>query len=212
MPQSLCLTLAPVLAVLAILANTASSRHVQSLCDRLHPQDLPQECICSEPEHLHALVQCIKPFNGTFFNDTIGITFDLDICNALSSRISLDVTERNHNIDFPVEAIRAGEEKNIPIPGLSLIVPHLGSVGVDVTVLISGNPDWLKLKVGLNACLQVHHHEICGSNIPGLRTELPWYILNGQYSFGDVCESSSTDTKIGHLRGIGYDDNIVKLE
>ena len=122
---------------------------------------------------------------------------DLDVCNDLGSTISLDVLERNHNIDFPIEAIRAGEEKNVPIPGLSIIVPYLGSFGVDVTVVIAGNPDKLRLKVGLNACLQVHNRDICASKIPGLSSEFPWYILKDDYSFGDICNSTMADVKTG---------------
>ena len=137
------------------------------------------------------MVECIKPFNSTYFNDTIGMKLDLDICNDEGSSITLDVTERNHNIDFPISAVRAGEEENIPIPGLSIIVPGLGSLGVDATVLITGNPDFLTLQVGLNACLSTDHKEICASSIPGLSNVLPWYVLKGTYSFGDVCSSSS---------------------
>ena len=119
---------------------------------------------------------------------------DLDVCNDLGSSVSLDVTERNHDIDYPISAIRAGEEKNIPIPGLSVIVPYLGSLGVDVTVVIAGNPDKLNLKVGLNACSSVHNREICISNLPGLSSEFPWYILEGEYSFGDVCSAGRVKT------------------
>lgn len=188
MVRSLCLCLI-ILASATVLGN-ASAIGVSSLCDRLHPEELPEECICNELEHLRVLVQCVKPFEGEYFNDTIGIELDLDVCNDLGSTISLDVMEGNHNIHFPIEAIHAGEEKNIPIPGLSMIVPYLGSFGIDVAVVIAGNPDRLRLKVGLNACLQVHTSEVCASNVPGLNSEFPWYILKGDYSFGDICHST----------------------
>ena len=87
------------------------------------------------------------------------------------------MTKRNHNIDFPV-----------PISGLSIIVSYLGSFGVDVTVLISGSPDQLKLKVGLNAFLRVHHMNIWYSKLPCLSSE--FHILKGKYSFGDICNST----------------------
>lgn len=171
-----------------------SEKKKKSLCDRLHPKELPRECICREAGNLHVVVDCIKPFNSTFFNDTIGMSMDIDICNESGSSVTLDVTEKNHNIDFPIEAIRAGEEKNIPIPGLSIIVPPIGSFGVDATVLIAGNPDHLTLKVGLNACLSAgHHREICASSIPGLNTILPFYFINGTYSFGHVCDAGGVD-------------------
>eukprot|EP00584_Thalassiosira_punctigera_P017645 CAMPEP_0172555072 /NCGR_PEP_ID=MMETSP1067-20121228/57837_1 /TAXON_ID=265564 ORGANISM="Thalassiosira punctigera, Strain Tpunct2005C2" /NCGR_SAMPLE_ID=MMETSP1067 /ASSEMBLY_ACC=CAM_ASM_000444 /LENGTH=192 /DNA_ID=CAMNT_0013343577 /DNA_START=76 /DNA_END=654 /DNA_ORIENTATION=+ len=185
MVRSLCLTF----LAAAILGNAATTAGLDSLCNRMHPENLPDECICSELENLHVLVQCVKSFNGAFFDDTLGIELNLDVCNDLGSTISLDVTELNHNIDHAISAIRAGEEKNIPIPGLSVILPHLGSFGVDTTVVIAGNPDRLRLKVGLNACSQVHHKEICLSDIPGLTSEFPWYILEDDYSFGDICNS-----------------------
>jgi hypothetical protein len=182
----------------ATTRNSASKKK-KSLCDRLHPEELPQECICREAGNLHVVVDCIKPFNSTFFNDTIGMSMDIDICNESGSSVTVDVTEKNHHIDFPIEAIRAGEEKNIPIPGLSIIVPAIGSFGVDATVLIAGNPDHLTMKIGLNACLSAgHHREICASSIPGLNTIFPFYFINGTYSFGHVC-----DTDNEHFEQIG---------
>ena len=175
----------------ATTRNRNSNIKKKSLCDRLHPEELPQECICREAGNLHVVVDCIKPFNSTYFNDTIGMSMDIDICNENGSSVTVDVTEKKHHIDFPIEAIRAGEEKNIPIPGLSIIVPAIGSFGVDATVLILGNPDHLTMKIGLNACLSAgHHREICASSIPGLNAIFPFYFINGTYSFGHVCDKS----------------------
>ena len=69
-----------------------------------------------------------------------------------------------------------------------MIIPGLGNVGMDVAVLIAGNPDVLRLKVGLNACAQTStDHQVCASAIPGVSSILPWYILKGTYSFGGIC-------------------------
>jgi hypothetical protein len=74
--------------------------------------------------------------------------------------------------------------------GLAMIVPGVGNVGMDVAVLIAGNPDVLRLKVGLNACAQLStDHQMCASAIPGISNILPWYILKGTYSFGGICAS-----------------------
>ena len=74
-----------------------------------------------------------------------------------------------------------------------MIVPGVGNVGVDVAVLIAGNPDILRLKIGLNACAQLStDHQLCASSIPGVSNILPWYILKGTYSFGDICGTPST--------------------
>ena len=71
-----------------------------------------------------------------------------------------------------------------------MIVPGVGNVGLDVAVLIAGNPDMLRLKIGLDACAQTStDHVVCASSIPGISNIFPWYILKGTYSFGDMCES-----------------------
>jgi hypothetical protein len=161
-----------------------------SLCERLHPENLPEECSCREPGHYSVVIECLKYFESPF-NDTIGMKIDLDPCNAEGSKISLDITEAKHGIDFPIAGVRAGEEQNIPIPGLAIAVPGVGHAGVDVAVLIMGNPDMLTLKVGLNACVALSKKMICASSLPGLNTILPWYVLSGTYSFGDVCNSTT---------------------
>ena len=75
-----------------------------------------------------------------------------------------------------------------------MIVPGVGNVGLDVAVLIVGNPDMLKLKIGLNACAQTStDHQVCASSMPGVSNIFPWYILKGTYSFGDICQSDDTD-------------------
>ena len=136
------------------------------------------------------MVKCLKHFNGTFFNDTIGLKLVVEPCNERGSSVSLDVTDVNHNIDFPIEQIRAGEQKIIPIPGLSVMVPQLGHLGVDVVVDIAGNPDQLMLQVGLDACLVVRSRNICAESLPGLDTAFPWWVMNGTYHFGDLCDSN----------------------
>ena len=87
------------------------------MCDHIHPDELPEECSCREPGPFSLVIECLKTFNSTYFNDTIGMKIDLDPCNEDGAKLSLDVTEQDHNIDFPIVGIKAGESKNIPIPG-----------------------------------------------------------------------------------------------
>eukprot|EP00536_Pseudo-nitzschia_multiseries_P005946 jgi/Psemu1/303745/fgenesh1_kg.121_\ len=170
------------------------------MCDRINPEDLPAECACTEPNPFGLLIECNKVFNSTYFNDTIGMKIELDPCDEEGAKLTLDVTELDHGIDFELAGIRAGESENIPIPGYAMIVPGVGNVGLDVSVMIAGNPDILRLKVGLNACAQLStNHQLCASSIPGLSTIFPWWVLKGTYSFGDICEvraamASSHDT------------------
>lgn len=139
----------------------------RSACEIIEP--LPEECSCHEPNKLSLQVECVKSFESVYLNDTIGLKMNLDPCDPDGASLSLDITEFEHNIDFPIERISAGEEKNLPLPGLSIHVPGIVNLGLDAAVLIEGNLDQLKLKVGINACAGVHTKQICASAIPGLK-------------------------------------------
>ena len=167
-----------------------------SACDYIHPENLPQECSCRQGNGPHSLVvECLKTFNGTFFSDTIGLKLVVEPCDELGSSVSLDVTDANYNIDYPIERIVAGEQKIFPIPGLSFMVPELGHVGVDVVVYIAGNPDQLLLQVGLDACVAVRSKFVCAESLPYLDTTFPWWVMNGTYHFGDLCAGTTTTTR-----------------
>ena len=166
----------------------------KTACEIVESHELPEECSCRQPDRFGVVVECLKKFNSTYFNDTIGMKINIDPCNSDGSRISIDITERDHNIDYAIVGIRAGEAKNYPIPGCAIIVPYVGHLGLDAAVLVYGNPDQLTLKVGLNACAVINDHDLCASSIPGLNQILPWYVLSGTYSFGDYCNSTNTTT------------------
>ena len=159
-----------------------------TLCDIVNT-DLPEECLCRD-HNLGMMVDCVKVFNSTFLNDTIGMRLDFDPCDPVAAHLSLDVTEKNHNIDYPISQIAANEEHNYPIPGLAVHIPGVMNLGLDVDVLLEGNIDQLTVKVGLNACAGIHNHQVCAESLPILHNILPWWILNGTYSFGDACENN----------------------
>jgi hypothetical protein len=94
-----------------------ASKLGDSMCAHIHPEELPEECSCREPGKYSLVIECLKTFNSTYFNDTIGMKIDLDPCNEEGAKLSLDVTEKEHDIEYPIAGIRAGESKNIPIPG-----------------------------------------------------------------------------------------------
>ena len=169
-------------------------RNSTSLCERIHPDELPNECTCSEPGPYSLVIECDKHFNSTMFNDTIGMKIVINPCDPEGASVSIDVTEQEHNIDYPISGIRANEESDYPIPGLAVVVPGLGHIGMDVAVLVTGNLDSLTLKIGLNACVALAQKTICASSIPGLNTILPWYVLSGTYHFGDVCGNATLAT------------------
>jgi len=182
-------TFATVLLILALsqCAVAAPFRDLTSACGVIEP-DLPSNCNCTD-KHLGFVAECDVSL-GKFLDDTIGVKFDVEPCGT-PAEMSLDITEKDHHIDFPIAGITAGKEENIPIPGLSIAVPKIGNLGVDAAVLISGNPDELTLKVGLNACVAVGSKDICASSIPLLNEFLPLYLLSGTYSFGHVCNSTA---------------------
>ena len=164
-----------------------------SACDYIHPENLPQECSCRQGVGPHSLVvECLKHFDGTLFNDTIGLKLVVEPCDEHGSSVSLDVTDVNHNIDYPIERVVAGERKIFPVPGLSIMVPQLGHAGIDVVVYIAGNPDQLVLQIGLDACLAVRSSFVCAESLPYLDTAFPWWVMNGTYHFGDLCDGTTT--------------------
>ena len=173
--------------------NTINFAQNISLCQHIRPDELPEECSCSEPSPFSLVIECLKDFSSPYWNDTIGMKINVDPCNKDGSRVALEVTEEKHNIDYPITGIRAGEANMIPIPGLSIAVPTVGHVGIDAAVLFTGNPDSLTLKIGLDGCIQLPTSSLlCASRIPGLNKILPWYVLSGTYSFGDICKNERT--------------------
>ena len=91
--------------------NTAKLERIgnTSMCEHIHPDELPEECSCREPGPFSLVIECLKTFNSTFLNDTIGMKIDLDPCNEEGAKLSLDVTEKEHGIDYTLAGIVAGE-------------------------------------------------------------------------------------------------------
>lgn len=161
-----------------------------SSCDKF--DNLPDECDCQNGVSPHSLfIECLKPYNNTFLNDTIGIKLVIEPCDPKGSRVALDVTDTAHDIDFAISEIRAGEKKIIPIPGIAVAVPEIGHIGVDAVVDVAGTPDLLLLNVGLDACVALRHKFICAESLPYLNDMFPWWIVSGNYSFGDYCSTPS---------------------
>lgn len=184
--------------ILALLAATvhAADNTTTSTCDVINPEDLPEECKCRDGDSpLSLVIECLKPFDSELFNDTVGLKLTVEPCNEQGSSVSLDITDLERGIDYPISQIRAGEQQIYPIPGLSIAVPQIGHFGVDAVVEIEGNPDKLTIQVGLDACIAVRSKFVCAEVVPGLKDILPWWVLNGTYTFGNMC-SNITETAI----------------
>lgn len=190
----------------------SDDRNATSLCERINPEDLPPECICSEPGPYSLVVECDKHFNSTMLNDTIGMKIVINPCDPNGASVSIDVTEQEHNIDYPISGIRANEESDYPIPGLAVVVPGLGHVGMDVAVLVTGNLDSLTLRIGLNACVALAQKTICASSIPGISMILPWYVLSGTYHFGDVCGNATLEALQQYAKADGINQLRTKQQ
>ena len=177
----------------ATATATATATASEDLCERIG--DLPPECACrdgpavaAEYGPLSLVVECLRPFDSSLFNDTVGLSLLVQPCSDPGSSVSLNVTDLDRSIDYTVAHVGAGEREVYPIPGLSIGVPSLGHLGVDAVILVQGNPDRLTLNVGMDACLAVGRRHVCAEAVPALADVLPWWILKGTYTFGHICE------------------------
>lgn len=169
----------PLLPVLAAAAG--------SICEVL---DLDSRyCKCTDMAGQQILADCEVPLKiaALNFSDSFGAKILASPCTDPAS-LSIDVVERDLAIDVPIEKIVAGTELLVPIPGLSFNLPDVGQVGLDVDIALHGDIDELSVKIGLNACVAAGGTQMCGQDIPGLDNVLPIWIVNGDYSFGHVCE------------------------
>merc|ERR1712151_472621 len=109
---------------------------------------------------------------------------DFALC-TVPAHLDLVVTESTHGVNFTLAGIEAGQEQDIPIPGLSVAIPKIGNAGVDVSVELDGDLEDLKMEVGVDACAEIAKHKVCGST---LTKHLPFWVLHGHYRFSHFCE------------------------
>lgn len=99
----------------------------------------------------------------------------------------IEVTESTIGIDYRIASLTTGEDADIPVPGLDLDVPVLGSAGVNMVVKIDGSVDALSLGLGVDACASVLGYEKCGADVDP--AQFPILLLNSSYSFSGVCSN-----------------------
>ena len=117
--------------------------------------------------------------------DTIGVKLDLEPC-ADPMTFSLDITESDLGIDFPIADLTAGEDEEILVPGLSISIPGVPvGAGIAMDIKIDGNIEQLDLSIGVDACANIPIiGQECGSSlVPGL----PIWLLNDEFDFSDFC-------------------------
>jgi hypothetical protein len=116
--------------------------------------------------------------------DTVGFIADLEPC-ANPAFIDIEITEADAGVDYKLADLKAGTSEDVPIPGLDLVIPLVGSAGVVADIKVSGNADAFQLNLGLDACITSPLGKECGSDL--VPTGLPVEIIQGDFSFGSVC-------------------------
>ena len=153
----------------------------ESVCDIIGP-DLPSACTCA-PMNLGGRMTCSVSIIGL---ETIGVVVDMEPC-AQPMNFDIEVTEGDIGIDYKIASLTTGEDSDIPVPGLSVDVPVLGSAGVNMVVKIDGNVGALSLGFGVDACASVLGYEKCGADVDP--AQFPTLLLNSSYSFSGVCSN-----------------------
>jgi len=156
-----------------------------SFCGVLAP-DMPTFCDCTDAPYGGTLNCTVAIVAAGETLDTVGVILDLQPC-ALPMYFSFEVTEETAGVDYMYE-ITAGEQEEIPIPDVSVVIPGLGEAGLFMTVDIEGNIDALKMDIGLDACANAYGYVTCASTIDP--ADFPIWLLEATYDFGDVCAAT----------------------
>lgn len=167
------------LMVFFLLMLLVSDVKSKSVCDELV---LSGNCTCDDLPGPVASVKCPVEV----FEQTVYVGMDVEPCRK-PARIDMTVSWESGQYSFTV--LSTDDVEEIPIPGLSLYIPGVGDVGMDVAVGFSGNVDELTVKVGLDACVAVLGQRLCGNS---LTHTLPIWIAQGTVSLGDMCDSPSS--------------------
>ena len=148
---------------------------------------MPSFCSCSDKD-LGAIAECNVNVMGL---DTIGVKADFEPC-AQPLHVDLEVTESDLGIDYPIAGLTAGEDNEIPIPGLSWSIPIVGGADAMMAVKIDGNLDALQLSIGVDACATVLGFKECGSD---LTSDLPINLINAQFDFSNLCAAKREEAE-----------------
>ena len=177
---------------IALIAATTLTNAI-NFCGDLSPH-LPSECSC-EDQNEGATVKCGIDFFG---EDTITLTGDLELCQS-PARATIVIDDSKFGVHHELAGLTAGRALDFPIPGLSLDVPDIGSVGVNAVFDIEGDIENLEIKLGLDACGTVLGHKACGSE---LTDELPIYVLDHTFDFDSLCKQAmkEAETRLYKIR------------
>jgi hypothetical protein len=134
------------------------------------------------------------------------ITGDLELCqNPAHATIVID--DSKFGIHHELAGLTAGKAIDIAIPGLSLDIPDIGSVGVNVVFDIEGDLENLEIKLGLDGCGKVLGHEACGSD---LTSKLPIYVLDHTFDFDSLCQQAKAERNMNVTVTMNENSNTTK--
>jgi hypothetical protein len=146
---------------------------------------LPSFCSCVDTDFGGTMSCTVAITAGGVTLDTVGVVLDMEPC-ALPMYYSVEVTEADASVDYKIE-LAADQDEEIPIPGVSVVVPGLGEAGLYVDASIFGNVDSLEMHIGLDACADLYGLESCASTIDPI--DFPIWILDATFNFSAVCAS-----------------------
>jgi hypothetical protein len=107
---------------------------------------------------------------------------------TLSPIIPFTMAAGPDGFDYQIASLQTGTKKTIPIPGLSITIPVVGSAGIVIDLQLDGDLNELQVEIGLDACATTLVGQECGS---ALTSALPVWILNQTLSFSSICPSAT---------------------
>ena len=97
---------------------------------------------------------------------------------------SFTMTDAATGVSYSTE-FDVGVEEAIPVPGVSVVVPGLGTAGVYMDTFINGNIDSLTIDFGVDACINSLGIVSCASTYDP--ADFPIWLLESTFNFGSVC-------------------------
>ena len=191
--------------VLVVLAGGAAA--LPSMCDIVRGRLPGNLCQCTSVRFGFVL-QC----SVNFFNqDSIGVKAQFSPCETPASA-SVSITDTRFHINQQLAGIQAGRQIAWPLPGVSLSIPDVGDVGIDLIVDLEGSLSNLGLMLGVDGCITIVGERRCGRNLPQIGDKLPIKLIQGNFHFNDVCNKSALAAEALYLSQGNYTTNLTWAE
>jgi hypothetical protein len=144
------------------VASTKTTNAAGSVCEVIS-EYLPSFCGCKD-ETLGGVMTCEVNLLGV---ETIGVFAELLPC-ALPAKMSFDVTSASTGIRFG-DSVVLGTTEVVPVPGLTVGIPIIGTAQVQVNVELKGSVAQMAVDLALDACVASFLGTKCGSDLIHLK-------------------------------------------